>query len=222
MWTFGRKMMQTSAMMHTLVATLGELRFRTPRFAAFATAVIVSATLPIVLIVSASRVSGQVSSKRHVEVTVTDPLHRFVTGLEQEHFELVENGIRRAITDFSGVDSPISLAIVCEEPLPAVGTLGPEDELIQTPSLSNALRQLSASKNSRKALVVTTTTETQAIPGGIQTLQINRANLLKAVVELRNQYRLEFESSSPSASVEVVLKPPRGLPPLQPNFLAPH
>jgi hypothetical protein len=98
----------------------------------------------------------------------------------------------------------------------------PEDELIQTPSLSNALRQLSASKNSRKALVVTTTTDTQAIPGGIQTLQINRANLLKAVVELRNQYRLEFESSSPSASVEVVLKPPRGLPPLQPNFLAPH
>jgi len=205
-------------MMHTLTATLGELRLRTPRFAAFATAVIASATLPIVLTVGAPRVSAQISSKRHVDVTVTDPLHRFVTGLGQEHFELVENGVRRAITGFSSVDSPISLAIVSEEPLPGVGPLGPEDELIQTRSLSNALRQLSASKNSRKALVITTTTDIQAIPGGIQTLQIDRANVLKAVVEVRNQYRLEFESSSPSASVEVVLKPPRGLPPLQPNW----
>ncbi len=177
-----------------------------------------SATIPIVLTIGASRASAQVSSKRHVDVTVTDPSHRFVTGLEQEHFELVENGVRRPITDFSGVDSPISLAIVCEEPLPAIGTLGPEDELIQTRSLSNALRQLSASKNSRKALVITTTTDTQAIPGDIQTFQINRANVPKVVVELRNQYRLEFETSSPSASVEVVLKTPRGLPPLQPNW----
>ncbi len=211
-------MAQTSAMMHILAATLGELRLRTRPFATFATAAIVSATLPIVLTIGASRVSAQVSSKRHIDVTVTDPLHRFVTGLEQEHFELVENGARRAITDFSGVDSPISLAIVCEEPLPAIGRLGPEDELIQTRSLFNALRQLSASKNSRKALVITTTTDTQAIPADIQTFQTDRANVLKVVVELRNQYRLEFESSSPSASVEVVLKPPRGLPPLQPNW----
>jgi hypothetical protein len=217
-WTFGRNMAQTSAMTHTLAATLGELRLRTPRLAAFATAVIVSATLPIVLTVGVSRVSAQVSSKRHVAVSVTDPLHRFVSGLKQEHFELAENGVRRAITDFSSVDSPISLAIVSEEPLTAAGTFGPEDELIQTRSLSDALRQLSASKNSRKALVITTATDTQAIPESIQTLQIDRANLLKAVVEVRNQYRLEFESSSPSASVEVVLKPPRGLPPLQPHW----
>jgi len=181
-------------------------------------AVIVSATLPIVLTVGASRVSAQVSSKRHVDVTVTDPSGRFVTGLQQEHFELVENGVRRAITDFSGVDSPISLAIVGEEPVPVVGALGPEDELIQTPSLANALRQLSASKNSRKALVITTTTGAQWIPGGIQILQANRASVVKAVLELRTQYRLEFESSSPSTGVEVVLKPPRGLPPLQPNW----
>jgi hypothetical protein len=211
-------MAQTSAMMHTLAATLDELRLRTPRFAAFASAVIVSATLPIVLTVAASRVSAQVLSKRHVDVTVTDPLHRFVTGLKQEHFELVENGVRRAITDFSTVDSPISLAIVCEEQLPVAGTLRTEDELIQTRSLSDALRQLSASKNSRKAIVITTTTDSQAIPGGIQIFQLNRADVPKAIVELRSQYRLEFESSSPSAGVEVVLKPPRGLPLLQPNW----
>jgi hypothetical protein len=211
-------MMHTCAMMHTLVPRSGELRLRTPRFAAFAIAVIVSATLPIVLTVGAARVSGQVPSKRHIDVTVTDPLHRFVTGLEQEHFELVENGVRRAVTNFSGVDSPLSVAIVCEEPLPPVGTLRPDDELIQTPSLSNALRQLAASKSSRKALVITTATDTQSIPADIQTLQIDRANLLKAVVELRNQYRIEFESSSPAAGVEVIIKPPRGLPPLQANW----
>src|SRR5258708_34982791 len=140
-------------MMHILAATLGELRLRTRPFAIFATAAIVSATIPIVLTIGASRASAQVSSKRHVDVTVTDPLHRFVTGLEQEHFELVENGVRRPITDFSGVDSPISLAIVCEEPLPAIGTLGPEDRLGPTPSLFSALRRVRASKTSRKARV---------------------------------------------------------------------
>jgi hypothetical protein len=57
--------------------------------------------------------------------------------------------------------------------------------------------------------------DTQAIPAGIQTVQTNREMLPKWVVELRNQYRLEFESSTPSASVEVVLKPTAGLPELK-------
>jgi hypothetical protein len=206
-------------MMHTLAEILGELRLRTLRFAALASAVILSCTLPLVLTVGASRISAQGSSKRLVHVTVTDPYGRFVTGLAQEHFEVVEGGVRRAITDFSDVAAPIALAIVSQASLPAASTFnGPEDELIQTASLSDALRQLSASKNLRKVLVVTTATDTQAIPGGIEVLQTEPANLLKAMLELHNQYRLQFESSTSSAAVEVVLKPPVGLPLLRTNW----
>jgi hypothetical protein len=94
----------------------------------------------------------------------------------------------------------------------------PDDELIQTQSVSDAIRQLSTSKNARKTLVVTTGAETLAVPAGIQVVQSNHANLPKWVVELRNQYLLQFESSNASAAVEVVLKQPRGLPPLRPHL----
>ena len=83
-------------------------------------------------------------------MTVTDPRGRFVTGLEEKSFEVVENGVRRAITDFSDVDSPIALAIVGDGPLPDVGPLGPQDQLIQAPSASDAVRRLRDSKNQRK------------------------------------------------------------------------
>jgi hypothetical protein len=39
--------------------------------------------------------------------------------------------------------------------------------------------------------------------------------LFSTVVELRNEYLLQFESSNGSAAIGVVLKQPRGLPPLQ-------
>src|SRR5258708_6413840 len=75
--------------------------------------------LPILLLmmVSALSVSAQqVLLNRAVHVSVTDPLNRFVTGLDRDNFEIVENGIRRPITGFSDVDSPISLAIVSDVP----------------------------------------------------------------------------------------------------------
>lgn len=171
--------------------------------------------LTLMLTVGATRGSAQASSKRRVDVTVTDPRGRFVTGLEQQSFEVVENGVRRTLTDFSDVASPLSIAIVTDGPLPDVGPLGPGDELIQTPSLSSALRQLAASKNQRKVIVNLTTANSPSVPSGIQVLQTDRANLIRAVVELHNQYRLEFETSSPSARFEVVLKPPAGLPHLE-------
>ncbi len=36
-----------------------------------------------------------------INVTVTDPLNRFVTGLEKEHFKLFEDKIEQKILDFS-------------------------------------------------------------------------------------------------------------------------
>src|ERR1700690_858398 len=47
-----------------------------------------------------------------VNVTVTDPLNRFVTGLEKEHFRLFEDKVEQVIAQFSAEDAPLSVGIV--------------------------------------------------------------------------------------------------------------
>ncbi len=47
-----------------------------------------------------------------INVTVTDPLNRFVTGLEKEHFRLFEDKVEQQITQFSAEDAPISIGLV--------------------------------------------------------------------------------------------------------------
>jgi Ca-activated chloride channel homolog len=47
-----------------------------------------------------------------VPVTVTDPLNRFVTGLEQESFEVYEDKIKQKIVSFGSEDAPLSIGIV--------------------------------------------------------------------------------------------------------------
>jgi Ca-activated chloride channel homolog len=47
-----------------------------------------------------------------INVTVTDPLNRFVTGLEREHFRLFEDKTEQQISEFSSEDAPISIGLV--------------------------------------------------------------------------------------------------------------
>jgi len=47
-----------------------------------------------------------------VPATVTDPMNRLVTGLDQVNFELYENGQRQEIRHFSSDDAPISLGVI--------------------------------------------------------------------------------------------------------------
>jgi Ca-activated chloride channel family protein len=47
-----------------------------------------------------------------INVTVTDPLNRFVTGLEKEHFRLFEDKIEQTILQFSSEDAPLSVGLV--------------------------------------------------------------------------------------------------------------
>jgi Ca-activated chloride channel family protein len=47
-----------------------------------------------------------------INVTVTDPLNRFVTGLEKEHFKLFEDKIQQEILQFSSEDAPLSIGLV--------------------------------------------------------------------------------------------------------------
>src|SRR5260370_148526 len=179
-------------------------------------------TLPAVLTAGAMRIAPKEappSQSGLIPVTVTDPANRFVTGLERENFVILENGAPRPITYFSSVDSAILIAIISESPLSFDDNLKrPEDELIQTSSFSDALRQLIASKNQRKALIVTTAADVHDVPSGIQVVQTNPATAFKWVIEVRNQYLLRFRPSDATARVEVTLIQPRGLPTLKPMW----
>jgi Ca-activated chloride channel homolog len=57
-----------------------------------------------------------------INVTVTDPLNRFVTGLEKEHFRLFEDKIEQKILDFSSEDAPLSIGLVFD----TSGSMGPK------------------------------------------------------------------------------------------------
>ncbi len=57
--------------------------------------------------------------------------------------------------------------------------------------------------------------DTQQIPVDIEVMRVDSRILDKAVIEVRNQYVVRFESQAPSAGVEVAIRQPRGLPPLK-------
>ena len=47
-----------------------------------------------------------------IPVTVTDPLNRFVTGLEKDNFRIFEDKVEQQLLQFSSEDAPISVGVV--------------------------------------------------------------------------------------------------------------
>jgi Ca-activated chloride channel homolog len=47
-----------------------------------------------------------------IPVTVTDPMNRFVTGLEKENFKIFEDKKEQPITQFSSDDAPLSIGVI--------------------------------------------------------------------------------------------------------------
>ena len=47
-----------------------------------------------------------------IPVTVTDPLNRFVTGLDKENFKILEDKKEQTISQFSSEDAPLSVGVV--------------------------------------------------------------------------------------------------------------
>ena len=86
-----------------------------------------------------------------INVTVTDPLNRFVTGLEKEHFKLFEDKVEQEITQFSSEDAPISIGLVFD----TSGSMGPK--------LQKSRQAASEFFNDRPELVVPFTTDTDKI-----------------------------------------------------------
>ena len=59
-----------------------------------------------------------------IPVTVTDPLNRFVTGLEQDSFKVFEDKIEQKIVSFGSEDAALSVCIVFD----TSGSMGPKLE----------------------------------------------------------------------------------------------
>lgn len=57
-----------------------------------------------------------------IPVTVTDPLNRFVTGLDQESFKVAEDKVDQKIVSFGSEDAPLSIGIVFD----TSGSMGPK------------------------------------------------------------------------------------------------
>ncbi len=49
---------------------------------------------------------------KFVKVAVTDPLNRFVTGLEKEHFKVYEDKVEQQVVHFTQESAPISVGII--------------------------------------------------------------------------------------------------------------
>ena len=49
-----------------------------------------------------------------VRVTVTDPLNRYVLGLEREHFRIFEDKVEQTVTHFSNDTAPVSVGVILD------------------------------------------------------------------------------------------------------------
>jgi Ca-activated chloride channel homolog len=55
-----------------------------------------------------------------IPVTVTDPMNRFVTGLEKENFKIFEDKKEQSVVQFSSEDAPLSVGVIFD----ASGSMG--------------------------------------------------------------------------------------------------
>lgn len=161
-----------------------------------------------------SATAQQAPSSRLVRLVVTDSANRMVTGLNSNNFEVLENGLPRPFALFEGA-SPASIAVVGPL-LPSVaGAMRPDDELIDAAGVADAVQRLSSSKNARRVLIASTGTDTQNVPEGIQVLIADEATLPLTLREVHQSYVIELAPAATGSSIDVRLKPPKGLPPLK-------
>jgi Ca-activated chloride channel family protein len=119
-----------------------------------------------------------------INVTVTDPLNRFVTGLEKENFRLFEDKVEQDISQFSSEDAPISIGLVFD----TSGSMGPKlqksrqaaVEFFKTANPSDEFFLIQF--NDRPEMVVPFTTDTDKIQSALTFTQSRgRTALLDSV-----------------------------------------
>lgn len=127
-----------------------------------------------------------------INVTVTDPLNRFVTGLEKEHFRLFEDKAEQKILDFSSEDAPLSIGLVFD----TSGSMGPKlqksrQAAVQFFKTANPEDEFFLVEfNDRPDLVVPFTTDTEDIQNRLEFAQSKgKTALLDGVYMAMNQMK---------------------------------
>src|SRR5712692_382006 len=127
-----------------------------------------------------------------INVTVTDPLNRFVTGLEKEHFKLFEDKVEQSILQFSSEDAPLSIGLVFD----TSGSMGPKlqksrqaaVEFFKTANPEDEFFLIEF--NDRPDLVVPFTTDTEDIQNRLTFAQSKgKTALLDGVYMAMNQMK---------------------------------
>lgn len=127
-----------------------------------------------------------------INVTVTDPMNRFVTGLEKEHFKLFEDKKEQSISQFSSEDAPLSIGLVFD----ASGSMGSKlaksrqaaAELFKTANPEDEFFLVHF--NDKPELVVPFTTNTEEIQNRLTFTQAKgRTALLDGVYLAMNQMK---------------------------------
>jgi hypothetical protein len=173
----------------------------TPTRIAAALAILALSVFPVRERLSAQ---DQPAGERTVPVTVTDRFNRFVAGLSRDQFEIVENGVVRRPTGFANPDAALCVAIVGEPGAASLKeVLGAQDELIEAASLDEAIQRVAASDRRRKAVILTGGAQPGPAPAGIQLVRGESAGLKQLLIELKNQYLVQYEPADPKAPIEV-------------------
>src|SRR5580693_6066577 len=68
--------------------------------------------IPLALL-SAQKISVD-STLVEIPVTVTDPMNRFVLGLEKKDFSVLEDGDEQKVVHFSGEEAPLSIGLLID------------------------------------------------------------------------------------------------------------
>lgn len=127
-----------------------------------------------------------------INVTVTDPLNRFVTGLEKQHFRLFEDKVEQKILDFSSEDAPLSIGLVFD----TSGSMGAKlqksrQAAVQFFKTANPQDEFFLVEfNDRPQLVVPFTTDTDDIQNRLEFAQSKgKTALLDGVYMAMNQMK---------------------------------
>ncbi len=127
-----------------------------------------------------------------IPVTVTDPMGRFVTGLDKENFKISEDKVEQEIADFSSEDAPLSVGIVFD----TSGSMGAKlmksrEAVTQFMKTANPQDEFFLIQfNDRPELMIPFTTETEEIQNRLTFTQSKgRTALLDGVYMAMNHMK---------------------------------
>jgi len=127
-----------------------------------------------------------------IPVSVTDPMSRFVTGLDKENFKLSEDKVDQEITQFSSEDAPLSVGIVFDTSS-SMGAKLQRSRQAVTEFMKTANRQeefFLIEFSDRPEIVQTFTSETEEVQNRLTFTQAKgRTALLDGVYLAMNQMK---------------------------------